>query len=235
MSCPSEPQTDLADALQTLYAQVPATRCAGSGECCQLTDEEYAGRWATMFPLYRAEYLHIVAFVDAQFTGDRRGELLEFTEERPRRCPFLDADCRCTVYPARPLICRTYGVMSAATVAAAVAARAGTVPDRWLRAFARREGGMACPRVCVVEPDKVDRHVDNLIDFAYEQELVRLSESVELASPERQALFAGVTGRTRFPVRWSWGGFNAVRHAPLDWLRERFAEYWGGAELADAG
>ena len=39
--------------LEVLYEQVPATRCAGTGDCCALTDEEFDNYYATMFPLYR--------------------------------------------------------------------------------------------------------------------------------------------------------------------------------------
>ena len=95
--------------LEVLYEQVPATRCAGTGDCCALTEEEFDNYYATMFPLYRAEYIHIVAYVEKHFSPQRRQELLNFTEERPRRCPFLGADHSCTIYPVRPLICRTYG------------------------------------------------------------------------------------------------------------------------------
>ena len=51
--------------LEVLYDQVPATRCAGTGDCCALTEEEFDTYYATMFPLYRAEYVHIVDYVEA--------------------------------------------------------------------------------------------------------------------------------------------------------------------------
>lgn len=225
----------LKDELEALYREVPATGCASSGECCTLTDEEYRGTFATMFPLYRIEYLNLVDQVTARFAAGEREELLAYTEERPRRCPFLSADHRCTAYPARPLICRTYGVMNSESIAGAAEAQRGRFPRDWVEGFVLREGGMSCPRVRVLEPEKVARHAANLIDGTYERELTRLSGKVELAEGERREIFQRVTGRAAWPWRWTWGGYNAVRHAPLDWLRAGFAEYWERAWLVDAG
>ena len=75
---------------------------------------------------HRAEYLHIVDYVRSRFSEPRRRELLQFIEERPRRCPFLVERHGCTIYEVRPLICRTYAVMDHRTIAAAAAL---TMPD----------------------------------------------------------------------------------------------------------
>ena len=219
--------------LEVLYGQVPATRCAGTGDCCALTDEEFDTYYATMFPLYRAEYLYIVAYVEQHFSPQRRQELLSFTEERPRRCPFLGADHSCTIYPVRPLICRTYGAMNPVSIAREARAHQGAWPSAPIRAFVRREAGMVCARVAVLEPEKVAQHARMLIEGTYERELARLSSGEELAGEERQALFQRLTGRQEWPVRWSWGGFNALRFSPLAWLRQHFAAYWQKAELID--
>ncbi len=221
--------------LVALYGQVPATACASSGECCALTDAEYAGTFATMFPVYRVEYLNLVDHVRQSFPALEGERLLQFTEERPRRCPFLSAANRCTAYAARPLICRTYGVLDRAAIDAAAQNLRGDRPAAWVDGFVRRESGMTCPRVRVLEPAKVARHVANLVDFVYERELTRLSQDLELADPERHALFARVSGDQAWPVRWTWGGFNAVRHAPLEWLRDQFDAYWEQAWLIDLG
>lgn len=219
--------------LEVLYDQVPATRCAGTGDCCALTDEEFDTYYATMFPLYRAEYLYIVAYVERHFSPQRRQELLSFTEERPRRCPFLGEDHSCTIYPVRPLICRTYGAMNLVSIAREARAHQGAWPAAPIRAFVRREAGMVCARVAVLEPEKVARHARMLIEGTYERELARLSSGEELAGEERQALFQRLTGRQEWPLRWSWGGFNALRFSPLAWLRQHFAAYWQKAELID--
>lgn len=220
--------------LAAVYDQVPATGCASSGDCCALTDAEYDGTFATMFPVYRVEYLNLVDHVAAAFDAPRRRALLGFVEERPRRCPFLSADHRCTAYPARPLICRTYGVMSAEAIAGAAARHDGRVPREWIDGFVRRESSMACPRVRVLEPEKLERHAANLIGFSYERELLRLSHLVGLAGGERRRIFSRVTGGAAWPLSWTWGGFNAIRHAPLAWLRRDFDAYWRRAWLADA-
>ena len=219
--------------LEVLYDQVPATRCAGTGDCCALTEEEFDNYYATMFPLYRAEYVHIVAYVEKHFSPQRRQELLNFTEERPRRCPFLGADHSCTIYPVRPLICRTYGAMNPVSIARQAIAHQSDFPSAQIRAFVRREAGMVCPRVAVLEPEKVARHARMLMEGTYDRELARLSVEVELAGAERKRLFQWLTNRSEWPLRWSWGGFNALRFAPLTWLRRHFASYWKKAELID--
>ena len=226
---------NLKKSLADLYVQVPATRCAGSGECCELTPAEFDDHYATMFPLFRAEYVHIVDYVEREMPAERRRELLAFTEERPRRCPFLGADQGCTIYPVRPLICRTYGAMNPRSIRREEQRNAGELPVQWIRDFVRREGGMVCPRVAVLEPEKVARHARNIIDGTYERELERLSGEVEVADAERRAIFYRASGRSEWPLRWSWGGYNAVRFAPIKWLRARFAQYWQKAVLPDAG
>ena len=227
--------SDLSHQLEALYAKVPATRCAGSGDCCALTDDEFDNYYATMFPLYRVEYANVVAYVERHFPPERRRELLSFTEERPRRCPFLGADNGCGIYPARPLICRTYGGMNAVSIAREAVRNEGTLPNAEIRAFVRREAGMVCPRVAVTEPEKVAEHARMLIEGAYERELERLSAEVEIADAERKSLFARLTGKKSWPMRWSWGGFNSVRFSSLEWLRQHFSAYWKKAELPDAG
>ena len=225
---------DLASALQALYDQVPATRCAHSGECCVLTDDEFDNDYATMFPLYSAEYKNIVDYVKNHFPPERQRDLLNFREERPRQCPFLDAGHNCSIYPVRPLICRTYAVMNHQTIAGAAEAKKGLVPQDWIDGFVLRESGMVCPRVEVVEPEKLERHASNLIDATYERVLTQLSQKMELASGERAKIFRRVAWRRAWPLRWTWGGFNALCATPLDWLRSHFKNYWKKAVLADA-
>ena len=225
----------LAIELQGVYNDVPSTCCANSGECCVLTDKEMEEDYATMFPLYRAEYVNIVEYVRDNFSQERQDELFSFTEERPRQCPFLGEDNRCGIYPVRPLICRTYAVMDLGTIEEAAQRHQGEVPDSWIHAFVRREGGMICPRVMVTEPAKLLRHARNLVTMAYERALTRLSRKVELATGERKKLIRLVIRRRDWPVRWTWGGFNTLRFAPVEWLRGQLPEYWRKSKLSDPG
>ena len=206
--------SDLSHQLDALYAQVPATRCAGSGECCALTDAEFDNYYATMFPLYRAEYANIVAYVEQKFTPERRRELLDFTEERPRRCPFLGADHACTIYPVRPLICRTYGGMNPVSIAREALRNEGELSATSIRTFVRREAGMVCPRVAVMEPEKVAHHARMLIAGAYERELEKLSAGVEVADGERKRLFQRLSGKKTWPLRWSIWMKRSAPHSP---------------------
>ncbi|NKB70786.1 MAG: hypothetical protein GKR89_27260 [Candidatus Latescibacteria bacterium] len=225
----------LNEELQALYEEVPATRCAQSGECCVLTADEYDGNYATMFPLWLPEYLNIVAYVKEKFSPERQASLLNSTEERPRQCPFLGEDHGCTIYPVRPLICRTYAVMDHDSIGEQAQQNMGTVPQDWIDGFVLRESNMVCPRVTVTEPEKLERHARNLIASAYEQALTSLCDQVELGDARRKSLFQRLSGRTDWPQRWSWGGFNSVHSTPLKWLRTRFSKYWRRAELPDMG
>ena len=194
-----------------------------------------ADGYATMFPLYQAEYASIAEYVRTEFPPERQRQLLGHGEERPQRCPFLSPDRRCTIYAVRPLICRTYAVMNPLTIAAAVARHRGELPETWVRRFALREGGMACPRVVVTQPEKLVRHAYNLITSAYERGLLDLSRRVQLVGGERRQLARAVIQRRHWPVRWTWSGYSTVVFAPLDWLRDHLKDYWKKAELADAG
>ena len=222
---------DLADRLNRIYEQVPSTCCANSGECCVLTEQEIAEGYATMFPLYKAEYTNIVDYLRANFAPERTEHLLSITEERPQRCPFLDTQNHCTIYPVRPLICRTYAVMNHETIAAAAERHEGEVPEQWIRGFALREGTMVCPRVTVLEPDKFVRHAYNLLTHSYERTLGALSRKINLATGDRWKFLRKVLRCRHSPVRWTWGGFNALRFAPRRWLEESFKSYWANAEL----
>jgi Fe-S-cluster containining protein len=223
----------LGEQLQALYDQVPSTCCANSGECCALTEEEMQEGWATMFPLYTAEYANIVDHIKTEFTQERRDELLAHQVERPQRCPFLAGDNRCTIYPVRPLICRTYAVMNPQTIEAAVEKHRGTLPDSWLKEFVARESGMLCPRVRVMDAGKLERHAYNLLTSAYERTLIRLSKTVELATGARAQLIRRLTVSVHWPVRWTWGGFNSIAQSPLEWVRDHFKGYWQRAELKE--
>ena len=221
--------------LDAIYDEVPATTCASSGECCVLTEREMVEGYATMFPLYQAEYINIAAHVRDTSTPARRDGLLALTEERPQRCPFLSDDNHCTIYPVRPLICRTYAVMNPETIDEAVRRHEGEVPDAWLRRFALRESGMVCPRVVVTQPEKLIRHTHNLITSAYERALVELSRRVRLVMGERRDVARQVIKRRNWPVRWTWGGYNSITFTSMDWLGENLKRYWRKSELADSG
>ena len=223
----------LARELEALYEQVPSTCCANSGECCELTEEEMEEGYATMFPLYRAEYAHIVDHVRSTFPEERQRELLTFTEERPRRCPFLGPDRGCTIYAVRPLICRTYAVMNPDTIREAAQRHGGEVPEEWIRRFVRREGGMLCPRVTVMQPEKLIRHARNLVTGAYEHALSRLSHRLPLVTREREKLIRPLIRRRSWPLRWTWGGYNALTLTPLEWVRSKLKTYWRRAQLND--
>lgn len=223
----------LARELRDLYDQVPSTCCANSGECCELTEEEMEEGYATMFPLYRAEYAHIVDHVRSNFPEERQRELLGFTEERPRRCPFLGPDRGCTIYAVRPLICRTYAVMNPDTIREAARRHEGEVPEEWVRRFVRRESGMVCPRVTVTQPEKLVRHARNLVTGAYELALARLSRRLSLVTRERQSVIRRAIRRRSWPLRWTWGGYNALTLTPVEWVRSRLSAYWRRARLND--
>ena len=136
---------ELSSKLDAVYDQVPSTCCAGSGECCVLTDEEMQEGYATMFPLYLAEYVRIAEFVRIEESPERAQRLLAHTQERPRQCPFLGEQRGCTIYPVRPLICRTYAVLDQETIAAAAEQHADEMPEEWIKGFGNKKLKTAIP------------------------------------------------------------------------------------------
>ena len=167
------------------------------------------------------------------FTIARQKRLLNFTEERPHQCPFLGQNNQCTIYPVRPLICRTFAVMDRESIAVAAEAFKGRVPDRWIRGFVQRESGMLCPRVRVMEPEKMEQHVHNLVTSNYEQLLTHMSRVIGLGTGERREWFRRLSGWSNWPLLWTWGGYNALRFAPLRWIKKSFKSYWKAAKLAE--
>lgn len=232
MDAENPPAEELSSQLQLLYDQVPSTCCASSGECCALSETEFADGYATMFPLYSAEYLNIAAYVRSKFPAPRQEELFAFREERPRRCPFLGENHACTIYPVRPLICRTYAVMDRPRIERALEQYRDLMPETWLTGFARRESIMLCPRVQVTQPAKLEGHIYNLITSYYERALRQLHSTLEMADPERREAL-GAAGQREWPLTWTWGGFNALCAAPIAWVRAHLKGYAVKAELMD--
>ena len=223
----------LAAELDTVYADIPSTCCANSGECCCLTPEEMDEGWATMFPLYRAEYARIADHVRRTFDTERAARFLAITDERPRQCPFMGDDNGCTIYAVRPLICRTYAVMNHDTIAAAAQKHRDELPEQWVEQFIRRESGMVCPRVQVTQPEKLLGHAHNVITGTYERALVRLSRRLELVTPERKKMIRLLIRTRSWPLRWSWGGYNAMCLTPVEWVQEKLQRYWRQSQLND--
>jgi Fe-S-cluster containining protein len=223
----------LAVELDAIYDEVPSTCCANSGECCSLTSAEMDEGWATMFPLYKAEYARIADHVRRTFDAERADRLLSITEERPQRCPFLGQDNGCTIYAVRPLICRTYAVMNPDTIAEAAKRHRGELPEQWIRQFVLRESGMVCPRVTVTQPEKLVRHASNLVTGVYERAMVRLSRRLELVTAQRKKLIRPLIGTRSWPLRWTWGGYNALCLTPAEWVVEKLRKYWRRSHLND--
>ena len=223
----------LAVELDAIYEDVPSTCCANSGECCSLTSAEMDEGWATMFPLYTAEYARIADHVRRNFEAPRVEELLAVTDERPQRCPFLGDNNGCTIYPVRPLICRTYGVMNDKSITDAAARHEGELPGQWLRQFVLRESGMVCPRVTVTQPEKLVRHAHNVITGVYERAMTRLSRRLELVTPERKKLIRPIIRTRSWPMRWTWGGYNTLCLAPVEWIQDGLKKYWRQSQFND--
>ncbi len=221
------------EALEAVYREIPRTSCECDrpGQCCELTEEEMRSDFATMYPLYAVEYLNIVDYVEAHFSPEERARVSSLTEERPTRCPFLTASGQCSIHPARPLTCRTYGVLRQAHLAEATRRNAGLIPAVWVNEFLVIESSTVCAQSRVLDPEQVARHADRMLQGVYDRALVEQSESAPLVDDLRRGALkalAGVDGISR----WTWGGFNALIGSSQDWFREKFSDYWKRAELA---
>jgi Fe-S-cluster containining protein len=221
-------------ALDSIYNQVPSVTCGCDrlGQCCELTEEEAADDWATMYPLYAVEYLNIVDYVRSHFSPGEQERVLSFDEERPMRCPFLTEAGGCSVHPSRPLICRAYGIVSKEQVMETRDRLEGEVPSIWLRAFERNESCTVCSHTEVEEPDKVPAHAECIATFVYDYELLNLSKTFDGLDDDHRDLYIKATGRYRVS-RWTWGGFNAVWRKPVSWLKQNLVGYLDRARLLE--
>lgn len=200
----------LFEALEQIYAELPETTCGGCGRCCF----ESPG-------LFFVEYLRLVERLERPrqdvMTRALR-ELLFSWIEPERNCLFLDASSRCTIYEARPLTCRLFGLSSptdpeqareelrkAAEQEAEQLRRLGIeIPEATLgRALA------SCDRVrdtrgrrCRVDPDVLAERVAELDAKLIPTEVVR-QEYCFLSLPDRlgaTALGGGVVEMLRIQV-----------------------------------
>ena len=220
--------------LRALYSRVPRVSCTCDrlGQCCELTEAERADDYATMYPLYTVEYLNIVDYVQRRFDPKRQQDLLEMTEERPMRCPFLTEAQACEIHPVRPLMCRTYGVLQREEVEAAGSAARGDVPASWIWRFLSTERYTVCPMTRVLDPGKVAAYTKDMVSHAYERTLILMGGEVDPLDAARREALQQASGKARL-MRWTWGGFNVLMRSPLPWLRKHFGDYWEASFLAD--
>jgi len=226
--------TESKEQLNRLYADVPGVRCACEklGQCCELTEEEAADDWATMYPLYAVEYLNIVDYVSEHFSPEEKERVLSFDEERPMRCLFLTDEGGCSIHPARPLACRTYGVMSQADVSGTKDRLEGEVPSIWLRHFEKNETCTVCPHTEVEEPEKVDAHGERMATFSYDREMLEMAKTFDGLEEDRRDLLIKASGKYRIS-RWTWGGFNTLWRKPIPWLKKHLVGTLDRAALAE--
>jgi Fe-S-cluster containining protein len=220
--------------LNAMYDKVPKVSCECDrlGQCCELTPEEMAADFAAMYPLFTVEYLNIVDYVNEHFDADRREALASSFEERPQRCHFLTDQGQCTIHPARPLVCRTYGVVDREMVEATAKEARGEVPSAWVRDFLFTERQTVCAHARPLEPEAKQEHATRMVTFEYERELVVLGRESEGLDEERIQALEKATGRREI-TRWSWGGFNALMRSPGDWFKDHFRRYWKASFLGD--
>jgi Fe-S-cluster containining protein len=225
---------EIREQLNLLYARVPRVSCTCDrpGQCCELTKEERDGDFATMYPLHLVEYLNILDYARQNLPVDRREMAMGIADERPDRCPFLTGEGHCSIHPARPMACRTYGVLSREIVETTAKEARDDVPKQWISSFLYTERHTCCPHTETVEPEKVAEHAARMIRFSYERELIQMGRDAAPLSAERLEILESTTGREWISV-WSWGGFNTMVRSPHAWLREHFGDYWRGAILAE--
>jgi len=227
---------DVRARLNAVYERVPGVSCDGCdnpGKCCWLTEEEMDDDYATMYPLYAVEYVNIVDYVHAHFDDERQRAVLDAVDDRPQRCPFLIESGGCSIHPARPLTCRTYGVLNKVSQVKAVAASAkGAMSPHWISSFLSTEQYTVCEHTVLKDADKVDAHMQAMVSFDYERELIGLSDAVDWLDDDRQSVFHEITGKKK-PTRWTWGGFNSLAQASMLWVKRHFDKVWKASFLGE--
>ncbi|MFT5368941.1 MAG: Fe-S-cluster containining protein [Candidatus Latescibacterota bacterium] len=222
--------------LNELYEQVPGVSCSSCdkpGSCCELTQVEWDSEWATMYPLYAVEYFNIVDYVRTHFDSERQRELLTSADERPMRCPFLTDSGGCSIHPARPLTCRTYGVLNKAEqVDEAAKNHQDDLPKLWVSAFLSTERYTVCDQTQLQEPEKLQVHLDAMLSFDYERRMIDMGHVAGVLDEERRQIFEAVTEKET-PTRWTLGGFNVLFFSPVSWLKKNFAAFWVTSSLGE--
>ncbi|MBT4138016.1 MAG: YkgJ family cysteine cluster protein [Candidatus Latescibacteria bacterium] len=222
--------------LNALYDEVPGVSCSACdrpGSCCELTQTEFDDDYATMYPLYAVEYLNVVDYVRTHFDSERQREFLSLSDERPMKCPFLTDTGGCSIHPARPLTCRTYGVLNEVEQVDAVAeAHKADMPPFWISAFLSTERYTVCAQTQLQEPEKLQTHLKAMASFDYERRMIALAEDVGVLDKERQQVFESIT-KKEVPTRWTLGGFNVLLLTPISWLKDNFSSFWKKSFLGE--
>ena len=63
--------------------------------------------------------------------------------------------------------------------------------------------------------------------------MVRLSRRLELVSAQRKRLIRPLIRTRSWPLRWTWGGYNALCLTPVEWVTEKLQKYWRRSQLND--
>ncbi|AEF95217.1 protein of unknown function UPF0153 [Desulfotomaculum nigrificans CO-1-SRB] len=102
-------QNNFFQELQKIYDSLPQTTCAGCATCCN---------WGSP-PAFFIEYLNMYKYLRDNLK-DKWTEFLEKSTEYyylelvdpKQKCPFLNSDNKCSIYPVRPFTCRSFGLLS---------------------------------------------------------------------------------------------------------------------------
>jgi len=127
--------------LEAMEAELPSTRCAHRGACC---DSSF---WSAL------EYHRAMRYLGGALGGDERRELVEqLLHYEPRRrarpdgslawrCAYRDdAQQRCRIYPARALVCRAYGLLPGTCPRVELTADRTLTRERFAELVAELEG-----------------------------------------------------------------------------------------------
>ncbi|OQY28599.1 MAG: hypothetical protein B6244_06740 [Candidatus Cloacimonetes bacterium 4572_55] len=217
--------------LDTLYQAAPQTECPKTcSDCCRLTEEEMQGDIAVMYPLYKAEYFKIVSYIHKCFPEETVKNLLTLRDERPQICPFLIVkNHACLIYPARPYLCRIYGILSADELEMAKSLYQKKLPESWLREFLRMDSCLICEKIRVNDSGKMN-YIDQRARGEDARALWKLS--CQVPPHPREIEVESLTEGTL--LIWTWGGFNALYASEESWFRSHFQEYWKKTALGFA-
>lgn len=219
--------------LDQIYGSVPVTCCeSGCDSCCCLTEEEWRNGWVVMFPLYSVEYMNITEYLRRHFIKERQEELFKFKNENPKQCPFLDKkNGGCTIYPVRPLTCRTYGVLNENLIEEAVERYSKVLPLSWVSTFARIERHSLCPKVTILDGKKLETYIALRITLTLEKEIQRLTWTFNLFKESKKRILEKVLGRSSV-TKWTWGGFNRFVYLSNEDLESNLLTLKKNARLA---
>ena len=211
--------TESIDELYELYSWVPQTQCLRSDcrkQCCSKTDESVMpnGKFMSLPLIYSVEYWNIDSYIRENL-GHDVWEKFYMPKQRSRLCVFFDeASLNCTIYPARPLSCRLFGLDLPNTL--------------WGLEFEQEAmKNILCKSIKMIEPEKYKQFVKNY-QRIWERMAILSVRNPVLTKEQSQAVKEQIGYEDIYLLGWL--EFNRLRFSNKEWFKKELGNFWSDYE-----